>query len=336
MNKSDTESNSSSSVEQSAWKPWAFAAAAAAIIMIVALLLMKSVGLFEIPKDDTGAKTLAAALGLVGAVLSSVVTLIGIVLKFSVDERNAQLASIEASRNFALASQAEQRNRIEAAIRAVDLLGENNKDATANQMAGSVLALVNLGEIDLAVNLLGQLWPKSAISPSVAEFVTRAGLEGGSTATKVTASTILLQNASTIDQGTYNIWPLGILDWRKDLPDNCRLGLVLAAVQWLKSNIENGSRSLSAAVVLYRVLDDPDKYIVEIARAALEAVVDSLPKGYFFVISKDELLDIETIKKRLADFSNPIVTVHASRSRREIEEALASMNAKKAKAKPEE
>lgn len=333
MKKSDTQSISSPTADQSVWKPWAFAFAAAAIIMVVALLLMKSIGLFEIPKDDTGAKTLAAALGLVGAVLSSVVTLIGIVLKFSIDERNAQLASMEASRNFALASQAEQRNRIEAAIRAVDLLGENNKDATSNQMAGSILALVDLGEIDLAVNLLGQLWPTGGIAPSVAEFVTRAGLERGSAATQVTAAEILLQNASTIDQGPYNIWPLGILDWRADLADNCRTGLVRAAVQWLKFNIENRDNINGPVVVLYRVLDDLDKYIVETARAALEAVVDSLGESSSIVVSGNELLSTGTIKNRLASFGDPISSEDGLTSRQEIEKAVASMNAKKAKAK---
>ena len=90
-------------------------------------------GLFDIPKDDPGAKTLAAALALVGSVLSAAMTLVGTVVKYSIDDRNARLAATDASRNYALALEAEKRNRIEVAIRAVNLLSENNKDTTHNQ-----------------------------------------------------------------------------------------------------------------------------------------------------------------------------------------------------------
>src|SRR5690606_5158659 len=104
------------------------------------------------------AKTLAAALGLMGSVLSAAVALVGIVIKYSVDERSARMAAAEAARNHVLALDAAKRNRIEAAIRAVDLLSENNQNATNHQMGGAVLALSSLGEHDLAVALLDDLW----------------------------------------------------------------------------------------------------------------------------------------------------------------------------------
>ena len=94
------------------WKPWLIATAAAVVILAIALGTMFSFGLFEAAKDDS-AKTLAASLGVVGAVLSAVVTLIGIVVKYSIDDRNAQLAMVESGRNFWLAIEAEKRNRIE-------------------------------------------------------------------------------------------------------------------------------------------------------------------------------------------------------------------------------
>ena len=143
----------------SAWKPWLIGGAAALALLGVASLLMWRMGLLDIPKDDTGAKTLAAALVLLGTVLTAAVTMMGTVIKYSIDERAASEARLQAARNHALAVDAAQRNRIEAAIRAVDLLSENNNDATTHQIGGAVLALVSLGELDLAVALLNQLWP---------------------------------------------------------------------------------------------------------------------------------------------------------------------------------
>jgi len=103
--------------EPSKLTPWLVASAAALSVLGSALILMKISGLLNIPKDDTGAKTLAASLGLIGATLSAAVTLVGTVVKYSIDDRNARLAAVQAGHNYALALDAEKRNRIEAAIR---------------------------------------------------------------------------------------------------------------------------------------------------------------------------------------------------------------------------
>ena len=73
--------------EPSSWKPWLVASLAAVAILGTGIGLMYAAGLFDIPKDDTGAKTLAAALALVGAVLSAAITLVGAVVKYSIDEK---------------------------------------------------------------------------------------------------------------------------------------------------------------------------------------------------------------------------------------------------------
>ncbi len=49
----------------SSWKPGAMATVAAIVILAVALGLMKALGLFVIPTDDAGARTIAAALTLI-------------------------------------------------------------------------------------------------------------------------------------------------------------------------------------------------------------------------------------------------------------------------------
>ena len=278
-------------------RPWVAGLFGAGAILVIAIGLMVYFQLLPVPADDTGAKTLAAVLGLIGAILSAVVTLFGTILKYSIDERNLALAvhaerrnDIEAERSHNLAVQAERRNDIEArrnhelaaeeqrksqidvAIRAVDLLSENCQDSTQHQIGGALLALVSLGELDLAVALLGEMWPGKT-SPAVAEVVLNEALKGDSEEVQISASSVLSSNASQIDQGTYHIWPIPDHGWRVDLPDNCRVGMINAASKWLQATIPKGGLFSNAAAVLYKALEDDEPMIAEIAAACLEPVV---------------------------------------------------------------
>jgi hypothetical protein len=308
-----------------AWKPWLIASIAAIAILGIALGLMEVLGLFDIPKEDAGTKTLAAAFALVGSVLASVLTLVGTVVKYSIDDRNARLASVEASRNYALALEAEKRNRIEAAIRAVDLLCENNRDTTENQMGGALLALVSLGELDLAVTLLAQLWPKSLKSPEVAEVVLEAVLESGSKSAQISAASLLRQNAEHLQQPDYYIWPLPDLQWRTDLPGNCRMGLAQAAGRWLKIEIlKDRQRMPSAAVVLFQVLSDPDGYIRDIAVGALRPLTLAFPASLGSYYGDNIGVSIKDIADRLGDFQGQLLTQQAFDLESEIRDLLGS------------
>lgn len=302
MNESSITRDLFRATEPNPWKPWLIASIAAIAILGIAIGLMFLLGLFEIPKDDPGAKTLAAALALIGSVLSAAVTLVGTVVKYSIDDRNARVAAIEAGRNYALALEAEKRNRIEAAIRAVDLLSENNKDSTQNQIGGALLALVSLGELDLAVALLAQLWPTGLASSHVAEEVVRGALENGSESNQVSAGSVLLQNAERIQMKDGHIWPIPNMGWRTDLPQNCRLGLVLAAAKWMKSQIAKNPNALpDAAVVLYQATADPDPILKDIAAASLRPLVQALPET-FWIYTGENRLTVKQIAKRLATF----------------------------------
>ena len=300
--------------KQSAWKPWVAASIAALSILAISVGLMAALGLFTPPKDDTGAKSLAAAVSLVGAVLSAVVALVGTIIKYSMDDRNARQAELEATRNYALATQAEQRNRIEAAIRAVDLLSENNEDATRSQMGGALLALVSLGELDLALSLLAQLWPDGKATASVAEVILIAALKSKSTQTQMAAGVVLFQNAANIQQAGYNIWPLQDLIWRSDLHVNCRLGLVLSAAEWLKSIAKQDPPFLQdPALVLYGALEDPHPGVAGIAAACLLLVVERLPGSYWADNGLGLRITVDQISERLAKAREPYFSSYAAK-----------------------
>lgn len=267
-----------SPASESAWKPWLVGGAAALSMLGLSCLLMWQMGLLNIPKDETGSKTLAAALALLGTLVTAAVTLIGTVIKYSIDERAASDARLQKERDYAVSLDSAQRNRIEAAIRAVDLLSENNKDATTHQIGGAVLALVSLGELDLAVALLNQLWPPRLVSDSVAYVTLQRALKDGDHSTKIGAAATLMQQADRIGQGDYHIWPLENLGWDKTLSGNCRLGLVQAAVRWMICDLERSIDQLpSASVVLYQALDDGSANVVDIAAASLRPLLDCYP-----------------------------------------------------------
>mgnify|MGYP001571988185 CR=1 FL=1 len=285
------------------WEPWLAASIAAILILGIALGLMKWLGLFEIPQNDTGGKAIAATIGLVGALLSTVVTLVGIVFKYSIDDRNARQADLDAKRNFSLALEEEKRNRIETSIRALDLIGENNKDAMHIATGGALIALVSLGELDLAVNLLDQLWPQSIVTSLVAKNVLLEALKAKSEETQILAGNVLYRNVSQISQKEYQIWPIPDLGWRqKDLHRDCRLWLVLSAQEWMVFDFKNNGRVLPpATVVLHKALKDEDVLIVTTAAASLRAVVERNEPDACTYASNGKFLTVEDINKSLVD-----------------------------------
>lgn len=289
--------------EPNSGKAWLIASAAAIAVLLISVLLMWLLGLFRHPQDDTGAKSLAAAFGLVGAVLSSVVALVGTIIKYSIDDRNARQAALEATRNYTLALQTEQRNRIEAAIRAVDLLSENNRDATASQMGGALLALNNLGELDLAVSLLAQLWPSGKTTAAVADVILRSALGSASTETQASASTVLYQNAQRINQGNYHIWPLPDLSWSTALSDSTRWALARAAGEWLLSDIaDRPNFPGSAALVLYQALNDPNPIVSDLAAACLRPLAKALNPDSWSLLGNCRVT-VSDISERLVKMS---------------------------------
>ena len=246
------------------WKQWVFPSVAAATMLGIALGLIWWIGLFELTNDETGTRPLAASVGVIGAVFSAALVLIGMMVKYSIDDRNVQIAT-----------QVQKSNRVDTVIRAVALLSENNKDATINQIEGVLLALVSLEELELATRLLAIYWPRW-VSSHVAEAVFATSLDKGSEAARDLAAVILWENAHLISQDGHSIWPLK--SWNVDLGLNCRYSLVSAACEWSISQFESGRQQLpEAAVVLYQALDDPEFSVSQTAAACLRPLIQALP-----------------------------------------------------------
>lgn len=283
------------------WKPWLFASIAAFLILGIAIVLMKITGLLDIPEDDPGAKTIAAALALVGSVLASAVTLIGTVVKYSIDDRNYSLAYAESVRNHFQSQEASTRNRIEVALRAVDLLSENNKDSTPDQIGGALLALVSLGELSLALALVAELWPNGKVSPIIADRILSKAFQSESKEDISDASVILFQNADKITQGDYHIWPFSDNGWNKEYPTLARSTIAKAAAIWFVGDLRKKKDELPiASIVLYEVLLDPVDYVKAFGIVCLENLISHIPENQTIYEGPDKV-SIEDIKKRLSD-----------------------------------
>jgi hypothetical protein len=269
------------------WHHWLLALGISAAVFGICIYLMSRMGLLEPATDETNEKTLAAALALIGTALTAAVTLVGILLKFSSDERSARLAEEEGFRN-----------RIDVSLRAVDLLGENNTDAAQAQASGALLALVNLGELDLAISLLADLWPRNRTSLYVASQVLQAAFRSDSPGAKLDAACVLEQNADHLALQGITAWPFETLEWPLDLEKTTRLTLVRAAARWLrKSILRDSAMPPNPVVILYNALGDSDKEVNEIAAGALCPVAGACPKGQY-VAPSGEVITGSAIRKR--------------------------------------
>ncbi|HEX9896562.1 MAG TPA: hypothetical protein VGA85_02740 [Dehalococcoidales bacterium] len=115
-----------------------------AILIVVVLILFASFFLvlwrMKVFDTDTTNVELAPVLALTGALFTSVVAVIGTFLKYSNDV------------------QAEKRLAQEVVVKAIQLLGtDTGIDVPQTQRAGVLFALANLGQLELAITLLGQM-----------------------------------------------------------------------------------------------------------------------------------------------------------------------------------
>jgi hypothetical protein len=110
---------------------------------VIAVLMLKF-GFFEYDKSDSSAKLVGASLTLVGCLVTTMVTLFGYIIKLSIDHNNSELQK-----------EAEKRLKLDAAIKAVTLLGtESGGDTSLMQRTGALFALARLGLNDLAIDLV--------------------------------------------------------------------------------------------------------------------------------------------------------------------------------------
>jgi len=141
---------------------------------------------------DPSAKVVSASLALIAAFLAAVVTLVGVLLKHTIDHHAETRLLTESQRNQLMAREAEDRLKLEAAIRAVQLLGTAAGAPTLPvQRAGALMTLSNLGQHSLAVGLTAELLDRHEIDARAASHVLDRALRTDDSSLQATAVYIL-------------------------------------------------------------------------------------------------------------------------------------------------
>jgi hypothetical protein len=181
------------------WVWWSALAIAGLYGLFV--LLLWQLGLLNFPSTGNG-QAFAAVLALLGGFFGSSLTFIGLLIKHSIDERNAQLAE----RNQQLAEEAERRLTLDSSIRAVDLLSTaDGKPAPPTEQAGALFALAHLEQLPLALTLLNEIWPKGHISTRAATTLIEKGLLAKDEQINRSAADTLARHAHLLPDGAGGI-----------------------------------------------------------------------------------------------------------------------------------
>jgi hypothetical protein len=187
------------------------------------VLLLWRMGLLSPAGEGSDVQIVVAVLGLVGGLFAASITFLGVLIKQSVDERNLRLAE-----------EAEDRLQLEASIRAVDLLStpDGSKPPKTKQ-AGALFALVHLGQLELAVTLVNEMWPAGDISDRAALSILDEALESDDVELQTNAAWDVVGQAKALVSDDGYTAPTVLSEWRTSLDDEAREILMRAVIEMM-------------------------------------------------------------------------------------------------------
>lgn len=131
------------------------------------------------------------------ALFATLVSLLAVLLKNSLDRRAEIRAHLETSRHAAMAADAENRLKLEASIRAVQLLSRpDGTPASDIQCAGALFTLASLGQHALALPLTAKLLASGKIDSSTAAEVVGLAFSANDAAVQSRAANLLAEYAN--------------------------------------------------------------------------------------------------------------------------------------------
>jgi len=184
------------------------------ILFCIFIFVLWEIGLFEFTGSDASSKIVSASIALVGALLGSVVSIIGLFLKNSMEQRNSDLAN-----------EAEERLKLDTAIRAVGLLGTSTGNLSPRiQRAGALFALTSLNRHELAMALTLELLENDEIDAFSAVSILSRVMESGESVLQEKAVEAFHKNFEKFlnSDGTSNI-PNCIFNWGGNLSEYSRV-----------------------------------------------------------------------------------------------------------------
>jgi hypothetical protein len=129
---------------------------------------------------SSSATVVAAVLVLIGTFMTAVVSVIALLVKYAIDRQTEARLSVESDRAQLLQHDAEERFKLEASIRAIQLLaGPSGEASLPVQRAGALITLSSLGQHVLVLTLLQTLLQRNEIDAMTAtQMIDRALLSG--------------------------------------------------------------------------------------------------------------------------------------------------------------
>lgn len=272
---------------------WIFIGVVVIIFFLPFIVLLLSFSYLDSTGTAANTKIVTSAITLLGGLIGSLVTGVGIFLRNSLDQRNANLKEdterrlkleaernanlkedaerrlqLEAIRNANLKEEAEKRFKLEAAIQAMKLLStEGGEDVALTQRAGVLFTLSELGLLDLAITMLGQMLPNDRIDANTAAWLINHVLELNLGELSIEASGLLNEyhDKFLVDKGSYEFPRCLNLKCNKKLPKlarrNSALALLRMVVKRPRKDWKNDSLNAIIATLIFIWKEEPDREI---------------------------------------------------------------------------
>jgi hypothetical protein len=171
---------------------------------IYGLMILATLAILWIAFDKTGfldGKHLTAVLAFFGVLVTASVTFAGLVVKEQSDRRTIDTQVRDT-----------KRLEVEAAMKAASLLStDDGSDANPSTVSGALLALAQLGQVELAMTMLSDLWLGDRVSPATGILIVDRALTSEDSVAQQTAAIALRNNVSRLttanSYGRDYFWP---------------------------------------------------------------------------------------------------------------------------------
>ena len=249
-------------------------------VYVVFVLYLWRQEFFEIPEEDAGVEVVAAVVALLGGLFAALLTFAGVLLKHSLDTR------------------AEKRLKLDTFVRAAQLLATDTGEETpATQQATALFVLVDLGHLNFALALLGEIWPKQGMSPDAACWLIDKCLQSADQDIQADAANMLLVNANSLSEVECFSWPRILWrSWPASITGYARLYILQALIRCLmsKSAEKWSSQCLNGFLdQLVRIKEEEDDD--DLLRNGATIILDTLLSHAMFKDHENPILDTGTL-----------------------------------------
>jgi hypothetical protein len=284
--------------------------AIAAIVLVFAIF---TIGLwrahfFTFTGSDNSEKIVAEALAFVGGLIGAVVSVLGVLLKYSIDSQAEHRAAIESERSAVLQKDSENRLKLEAATKAVQLFGTSDgKETPPIQRAGALVTLASLDQHSLAIALTDDLLRRKKLEPGTAALVINQALLRGDLETQIDAVSLLVNYPAQMLTNTGFQCPMSIVNWHESLSPYVRefAPIALATMMTERPLLEwhrglESSAYVAIAAVALAWLDEKDPRLTNDTGAILSCLLRAFPETLTLCHPK-QAIDTEVLRPRVRD-----------------------------------